>query len=185
MKLLNIICLLCGVLFSSSVEGQMFFTKSGRISFFSKTPMENIDAYNKSANCVLDTQTGVIELSALLRGFQFEKALMQEHFNENYVESDKYPKAIFKGKIINIQNVNLQKDGKHTVTLEGQLTMHGKTKSMSTPATLTIKEGNIIGNSQFSVKPEDFDIKIPSLVKDNIAKNIDINVEVTLTPLKR
>ena len=81
------------------ISGQKYFTKTGHISFYSDTPLEKIEGHNKSSNCVLDVATGKLEVATLVKGFQFEKALMQEHFNENYMESDKFPKAVFKGQI--------------------------------------------------------------------------------------
>src|SRR5947208_1580392 len=78
-----------------------FFTKSGRISFYSKAPLEDIEAENRSVTAVLDTKTGMVQFAVPMKAFEFEKALMQEHFNENYIESDKYPKAEFKGQVLN------------------------------------------------------------------------------------
>ena len=105
--------LIGAILLSSSLFAQdKYFTKTGKISFFSKAIIENIEAHNRSVTCVLDTKTGNLQFSVPIKGFEFEKALMQEHFNENYAESDKFPKSTFKGTITDISTVNLQKDGK-------------------------------------------------------------------------
>src|SRR5690349_24267702 len=97
---------------SMSVHAQSkFFTKSGKILFFSKAPLEDIEAKNKSAVCLIDTQSGAIQFSLLMKGFEFENELMQEHFNEDYVESQKFPKAEFKGQILNNSSINYQKSG--------------------------------------------------------------------------
>ncbi len=164
--------------------GQKYFTKSGTISFFSKTDLENIDAASKSAVCVLDAATGKMEWSVLIKGFQFEKALMQEHFNENYMESDKFPKAIFKGTIQNFNKININTNGKHKVMVDGDLTIHGVTKKISSAGTLEIKDGKILTASDFDITISDYGISIPNLVKDNIAKVLKIKVSGTLESLK-
>src|SRR4051812_8786294 len=95
-----------------SVNAQdKYFTRSGKVSFFSKTDMENIEAVNTKGTSTLDTKTGQLEFAVLMKAFEFEKELMMEHFNENYVESDKFPKSVFKGTIDDISSVNFQKDG--------------------------------------------------------------------------
>jgi len=172
------------VLIQHTGNAQKYFTKSGTISFFSKTDMENIDATSKSAVCVLDAATGKMEWSVLIKGFQFEKALMQEHFNENYMESDKFPKAIFKGSIQNFAKINLGTNGKHKVIVDGDLTIHGVTKKISTSGTLEIKDGKVVTASEFDITIADYGISIPNLVKDNIAKTLKISVSGMLEPLK-
>jgi polyisoprenoid-binding protein YceI len=154
------------------------FTKAGNIIFYSKTPMENIEAANKSAVSVLDKTTGNIEFSLLMKAFEFEKALMQEHFNENYVESDKFPKANFKGRITDISKVDFKKDGNYTVTIAGDLTLHGATKTVTVAGNIVISNGIVSASSSFDVQPEDFKISIPSLVKDKIAKSVKIIVNL-------
>ena len=94
-----------------SADAQKYFTRSGKISFYSDTPMEKIEAKNGSATSVLDTESGKMEFAVLIKGFQFAKSLMQDHFNENYMESSKYPKALFKGEISNIDDVDFGHDG--------------------------------------------------------------------------
>src|SRR5687768_15186800 len=125
MKNLIIIVLL---LSAQIAIGQKYFSKTGKISFYSDAPMEKIEAHNSTASTVLDLSTGSIEWAVLIQGFKFEKALMQEHFNENYMESSTYPKAKFKGKIDNIASVNLKKDGDYNVNVSGQMEIHGITK---------------------------------------------------------
>jgi YceI-like domain. len=102
--------------FLSATAQDKYFTKSGKISFYSKSSLENIEAHNKSVTCVLDTKTGNLQFAILMKGFEFEKALMQEHFNENYVESHKFPKADFKGQVTNNAMINYAKDGSYPVT---------------------------------------------------------------------
>lgn len=166
------------------MSAQKYFTKTGHISFYSDTPLEKIEGHNKSSNCVLDVATGKLEVATLVKGFQFEKALMQEHFNENYMESDKFPKAVFKGQIDNYSKLDITKNGKVTVKVSGDLTMHGVTKKVTTDAMVSINSGKIIADASFNVLLADFNIKIPALVKDQIAKSLKIKVACTLEPLK-
>ena len=107
------------------------FTKTGTISFKSKTALENIEAVNNKVLSVWETATGNIEFSLLIKGFEFDRALMQEHFNENYLESDKYPKAVFKGVVENSKNILLTANNNYPVNVTGALTMHGITKQIT------------------------------------------------------
>jgi hypothetical protein len=169
---------------ASASFGQRYFTKTGYVSFYSDTPIEKIEAHNKSANCVLDLNTGKLEFGVLIKGFQFEKALMQEHFNENYLESDKYPKALFKGQIDNYSKIDDTKNGKITCKISGDLTMHGITKKITTDAEIVVNNGKIEAESQFNILVADYNISIPSLVKDQIAKSVKVNVRLNLEQLK-
>src|SRR5437016_4448488 len=112
------------ILLTVQIQAQVFYTKSGRINFYSKAPLEDIEASNKTADCVLNISTGSIMFSVLIKGFEFQKALMQEHFNENYMESNKFPRATFKGTIVNLSEIDLSKPGNYPVRVKGQLTMH-------------------------------------------------------------
>lgn len=157
--------------------GQKYFTKTGHISFFSKTSIENIEAHNQQASCLINFSNGDLQFQVLMKGFQFEKALMQEHFNENYVESATYPKATFKGKINNLSDINLGQDGTYTAQVSGELTLHGASKSIDTQATLDVKDGKVHAKAKFKVKPSDFKIKIPVAVRSNIAEIIEVSVD--------
>ncbi len=161
-----------------------YFTKAGRVSFFSKAPLENIEAHNTQAVCVLDVPNGDIQFAVLMTAFQFQKALMQEHFNENYVESSRYPKAIFKGKILNPETINWQADREYSVQVQGDITLHGVTKTLTAEGTLSIFGGKIHLASQFMLMPADFKIKIEKLHLDKIAKQIEVTVEATLEKMK-
>lgn len=162
-----------------------FFTKTGHIKFFSTTPMENIEAHNRQVSSVIDTKTGAIEFGVLMRSFKFEKALMEEHFNENYVESDKFPKSTFKGTISNISEINFTKDGEYNAKVSGNLTIHGVTKPVEGTAKIIVKGGKVQGTHVFTIAPEDYDIKIPAVVRDKIAKTIEITVNCDYEPLKK
>jgi hypothetical protein len=170
-------------LMSLPISAQRFMTKTGQVSFFSSTPVENIEARTQQGNCVLDTQTGDLVFTVLLKGFQFEKALMQEHFNEKYVESDKYPKATFKGKIADLSKVNFARDGKYPVNVSGEMNLHGVTRSASAEGSIEVKGGKLILSSKFPLSPEDYQISIPGPVREKIAKTLTITVSATLDPL--
>ncbi len=170
------IVLMVVILAATHSFAQKFYTKNGLISFYSKSSMEDITADNNEVLSVINTTTGDLQFSVLNTGFHFKKALMEEHFNENYMESDKYPKAIFKGKITNLSAVNFAKDGSYTVTVTGPLTMHGVTNTVTADGTVTIKNGSISATSKFKIKLADYEISIPSVVKNNIAEIVDVTV---------
>ena len=166
---------------SFSAEAQRYMTKNGNISFFSEAPMETIKADNNQVNAALDAQTGDIVFKILIKSFQFPKALMQEHFNENYMESDKYPNSIFRGKITNLSSIDFSKEGTYDVVIEGDMTIHGVTKAISEKGTFTVEPGEMIhGKSKFLVKVADYDIKIPGTVINNIAESIEVTVDIEL-----
>jgi polyisoprenoid-binding protein YceI len=133
---------------------------------------------------VVDTKTGALQFAVLMKGFAFERALMEEHFNENYVESGKYPKGEFKGKIKDIEKIDFSRDGMHTVKVKGDLTMHGKTKEVETTGKLILKDGKINATAEFSVKLSDYNISIPGLVADKVSKTAKISVSCSLEPFK-
>lgn len=167
------------IFFSAKLLSQSVLqtTKNGQISFFSKTPLENIDAVNNEASSILNTQTGDLVYAVLIKGFHFERALMEDHFNENYMESSKIPKSTFKGKISNLATVDFKKDGTYAVTADGDLTIHGVTKKLSIPGTIVVKSGKIQILSKFTIKAKDYNIKIPAVVANKIAETIDISVD--------
>lgn len=169
---------------STVAYSQKYFTRSGEISFYSSTPVEDIEAHSNSASSIFDVETGAAEFSVPMKSFQFEKALMQEHFNENYVESDEYPKGTFKGKFTNIENVDFSTKGEYPVNVEGKLTIHGVTKEIKASGYFIIDDG-IKGEAQFTVSPSDFDIEIPDVVRDKIAKVIKIKVSMNYKEFKR
>lgn len=178
MKSLKVFVFAISMLFVNGLFAQKYFTRTGAITFTSEAPLEKIEASNQKATSVLDVATGKMEFAVLIKAFQFEKALMQEHFNENYMESDKYPKAIFKGAITDISQVDFAKDGTYPVKVQGRLTIHGETKEVASDGSITIENGQISGKSTFEVAVADFKIEIPKVVRDNIAKTVVITVNV-------
>ena len=133
-------------------------TKNGYIGFYSHTPMEDIKADNNQVVGALDISTGEMVFQALIKSFHFDRALMEEHFNENYMESDKIPKSVFKGKITNLSSVDFTKNGTYEVTVEGDLTIHDVTNKISTKGTIEVVSGGINANSKFNIVPEDYKI---------------------------
>lgn len=173
-KILVILLLL--TLMHSRINAQTYFTKNGSISFFSKTSFQDIQADNNQAISVINIQTGAIQFSLLNTGFHFPKAKMEEDFNENYMESDKYPKSSFKGTITDISKVNFAKDGNYAVNIKGDLMIHGVTKNVTTQGTIIIKSGNISANAAFNVLVKDYKINIPTIVNNKIAESIRVTV---------
>jgi len=166
------------------VHAQKYMTKNGHIKFYSETPLETIRADNNQVNAALDVQTGDIVFKVLIKSFQFEKALMQEHFNENYLESDKFPNSTFQGKISNLSSIDFSKEGSYEAVIEGDMNIHGVTKKISQKGTFTVKSGDKIhGASKFNVKPADYNIKIPGTVIDNIAESIEVTVDIELSKM--
>ncbi len=163
---------------------QRYMSRTGRVSFFSATPVENIEAINNEAACALDPATGALQFILPVKSFKFEKELMQEHFNENYMESSKYPKAEFKGKIVNPGAVNLKKDGTYNVQAAGKMTIHGVTRDVTIPGTFIVKNGTIATDSKFTVRCADYGIKIPSVVASKIAEEIKVTVAANMTAAK-
>ena len=165
--------LMTASLFASA---QKVYTKNGSVSFFSKASIENISAENNQVMSVLTIPTGELQFSVFINAFHFKKSLMEEHFNEDYMESNKYPKAIFKGKINDPSKVNFTTDGNYTVEVSGDLTMHGVTNKVTATGTISIKSGVATASSDFKIKLADYKISIPSIVKDNIAPVVDVKI---------
>ena len=157
-------------------DAQVYYTKNGNVSFFSKTVLENIDAENNQVISVLNVETGALQFSLLNNAFHFPKAKMEADFNEDYMESDKYPRSAFKGTITNLSDVNFNKDGSYPVKVNGDLTVHGVTKNISSPGTIVIKDGNVSATSSFKVLVSDYQIKIPSIVSNKIGESIEVKV---------
>jgi polyisoprenoid-binding protein YceI len=175
-----ILFILLGIALTQGVFAQRYLTKTGRISFFSQAPLENIEAHNSQVNSALDLKTGDLVFKVLMKSFEFEKALMQEHFNENYVESDKYPNATLKGKVTNISQIDFTKNGSYTAEIEGDLTIHGTTQSIKETGTFEVKDDKVNGKSKLTILLADYGISIPAPVVDKIAREIEITVDVML-----
>ena len=157
-------------------SAQQFIGNNGSISFFSEAPMEDISAVNNRVSAVFDATSNDLVFQLRISDFVFPKALMQEHFNENYLESDIYPSAIFIGRLVNISNSK--------ATVQGDLTIHGKTNKIKVDGVIKQDEQRVNIEAEFMVKLEDYDIKIPRIVMYKIAERIDIKVNIELEVIK-
>lgn len=146
-----------------------------QLSFFSSAPLEDIEAVSKSGASAVNLETGELVFKVRNTSFQFDKKLMQEHFNENYMESDRYPLSEFKGEISDVEK--LQTDGRHEVEVSGELTMHGVTKPYKTNGTIVVRNGQLRATCAFEIKLADHGIKIPSILGRNIAEQVSIDVQ--------
>ena len=164
----------------SAIAQSKYLTKTGQLNFEASVPsFEEVAAKNESVTAILNTENGEFAALALVKGFRFKNALMEEHFNENYIESSKYPKAIFKGKIENF-DVSKLNEKEQKFTINGTLELHGKTKNIVSIALIKKSGNTIIIDNTFTVKPEDFDIKIPSVVSQKVAKTVDVSCHFSL-----
>jgi len=149
-------------------------TKNSSTSFYSHAPLEDIEAINKQTTAALNLDKKEIVVKMLIKHFTFENALMQEHFNENYMESEKFPSSVFKGSFTSDAEINLNVDGKYDVEVSGVITIRGIEKEVKCPAVMMVENRSLTATTQFKLKPKDFDIEIPSVVVKNIAEEIEI-----------
>lgn len=152
---------------------QKYVSTQSTVSFYSKAPVEDIEAKSNKGKSIIDLSTNEIVFSIPITSFQFEKSLMQEHFNEKYMESDKYPQAIYKGKI---EGFDIKKNGVQKVKAKGKLTIHEVEQSIETEGEMIISTGKITLNHSFKVVLKDHKIKIPKLLWQNIAEVVDVNI---------
>lgn len=173
--------LTCLLIATAAVSAQeKMITKSGKVTFEASVPaFEEVKATNTTSTFVLNPATGEIASLALMKGFRFKVALMEEHFNENYIESDKYPKATFKGKIENFDASALSATAKD-YTIKGKLELHGKSKDIATNAKIKKTDAGIEIITNFSVNADDFAIAIPSVVKSKVSNKVNVHTEATL-----
>jgi polyisoprenoid-binding protein YceI len=181
MKTISII-LLAWMSIINQAGQELYVCKNAKISLYSEAPIEDISAETATGTSVFNASTGDIAFSVNIRSFTFPKSLMQEHFNTDYMESDKYPKATFKGKIQ--QQIDVTKNGTYPVTATGDLTVHGVTKNRSITGKVTVDNGTVTITSEFTVKCADHNITIPRLVFHNIAESIQMKVNATYSPYK-
>lgn len=166
----------------NSSAQNVYSASEGEVSFFSETPLENIEAHNKNVNSFIDVSHKQIAFVIPIRKFDFEKDLMEEHFNEKYLESDKYPHASFRGNIT--EDIDFSKEGKYKVTAIGKITIHGVERKQTYTGELVVKKGEIFLTSEFSVRPKDHNIIIPKIIYSNIAEVIAVKLKVKYIPYK-
>lgn len=172
--------LLVGIFHASA---QKYATKTGSLKFEATVDsFEEVAAENKNTSAILETSTGEIAVLTLMKGFRFKVALMEEHFNENYVESDKFPKATFKGKVEDFDASKLSSTAK-IFKISGDLTLHGKTKKITVNAKILKSDDKITVTGNFDVKASDFDIEIPKLVSKKVSDKIKVSLNLSLTKL--
>jgi polyisoprenoid-binding protein YceI len=174
-----LLCLI-GVAASLAMQAQKFTSEKSAVSFFSHASIEDIAAKTDKSNSIFNISTGEIVFSIPIKDFEFEKALMKEHFNEKYMETEKYPKSTFQGKITNFQQTA---SGEQEARAVGKLTIHGVTKNVELPGKIEVAEGRVVMKSKFVIKLADYKIKIPTLLWKNIAEQVEVTIEFTYKTL--
>jgi polyisoprenoid-binding protein YceI len=166
----------------ASVNGmsQKYSIEKSRVVFFSEAAIENIEATNTKSVSIFNVTTGEIVFSIPIPEFEFEKSLMKEHFNETYLESEKYPKALFQGKL---SGYNSQSSAVQSVNGIGKLTIHGVTREVEIPGSVETIDGKLIAKSRFMIHLKDYNVKVPKLLWQNIAEDVEVTVEFTYKPL--
>ncbi|MCJ8211054.1 YceI family protein [Mucilaginibacter sp. RS28] len=171
------------LLFAAGAHAQVYMTANGKVQFFSETPLENIVATNNNVSTLINTATDSILVRMKNTGFTFKNALMQEHFNENYMESSKYPYDTFRGKLN--QKIDYAKDGVYKVSATGKITIHGTERNTTINGTLTVKNETIHLDAEFIAHTADFNIEVPKLVFEKIAENIRVTMNADYKPVKK
>jgi len=177
MKKILLISLTFFSLFSFSQE--KFISRNGLIQFIASTPLETIDPVNNHVSCILDTENGNLVFQMKMISFKFEKALMEEHFNEKYVESDKFPKSTFVGKIQNWDDF-IWNGTEQNIVVKGKIIIHGIEKAIIVKGLIGTSKSTISLSSSFDIIISDFGIEIPRLVRDKISETVKVEVNVTL-----
>lgn len=182
-KMKKAFLLMIGFAMTTNIFAQIYIAKTCEIGFFSASPLENIEATNMAAKPLINTATNDVQIKIPNSGFVFPKPLMQEHFNENYMETEKFPNTIFKGKIN--EKVDWTKDGENKVTVSGKLSMHGVEKDITIDGLVSIKGGEIKISTKFKIHIADYNIKVPSLYIQNIAEDVDVKLFAAMMPFKK
>jgi hypothetical protein len=160
----------------------ILFTKTGHVYFLSHTDALNIDGNNNQVTSFFNTETGEIVFQMLIKSFKFTLATAEEHFNETYMESDKFPKASFKGTIVNLKDINCKTDGNYKVTVKGDMNIHGVSRPIEQEGIITVKDGKIMASSAFEISIDDYSIKVPKIVEDRVAKKVDVKIDLEYLP---
>jgi len=175
MKMLLTFLLTFFLLIGKGLGQDVIIDKEGVAHFFSEAPLEDIEAVNKKAVGAIDMKKGTVAVSMLIKNFHFDKSLMEEHFNENYLESEKYPNASFKGTIQDFSSIDFNLPGTYHAVAEGEIEIHGVTKPLKSEVELKVMDEVIIATTSFQIKLEDHKIKVPKLVIKNIAEIVDVD----------
>lgn len=178
-----VVVLILGTGFLQAQELQL--TRNGQITFFSSTQVEDIKAANNEVSSVINTKTGALQFVVLIKSFQFKKTAMQDHFNrKDYMDSNTFPKAEFKGTIIDLNKVDFKKDGTYAVTVDGALTIHGVTNKLKTNGTVSVKNGKLNASSKFNIKLADYKISVPAIVSAKVADVVEVTVSCNYEPFQ-
>jgi polyisoprenoid-binding protein YceI len=176
----KVLVVVAGLMIVNFAKAQLYAAKESTIHFLSKSSLEDIEAKNKVAKPILDATSGDIQIKIPNKQFKFKSSVMEEHFNENYMETEKYAYTTFKGKIN--EKIDYKKDGENKVTCTGTMDMHGVTQTITIPGTITVKGNQLTVVSTFMVKLVDYKIKVPSLYIKNIAEEIAVDINSVLEP---
>jgi polyisoprenoid-binding protein YceI len=171
--------LICIISFAAPASAQKYIIDKSNIEFYSHAAIEDIKADNKKASGIFDAETSELVFSIPINEFQFAKSLMQEHFNEKYMESDKYPKATFKGKVTGFDP---QRSETQEASATGQLTIHGITREVTIPGSIDKVKDKLLFKTKFIVKLVDYKIEIPQLLWQNIAEQVAVTADFTFKP---
>ena len=170
----KLILIIIAVLIQFHLVAQPLIDRTGKASFYSEAPLEDIEAVNNNLLGAIDLDKGTLAVSMSIKGFHFDNSLMEEHFNENYMESDKYPKAQFSGRIKDFSNLDFSKAGSFDAVVEGQIEIHGVKQPLETVVQFKSSSDQLLANTQFDLSVADFDIDIPKLVIKNIAEVVEV-----------
>lgn len=171
------------LMLGSALWAQTFVSTNSQIEFFSKTPVEDIYAINKYTNCILKLETGDMAVIVNIQSFDFEKELMKDHFNEKYMESEKYPRSTFEGKMTNLDGTRCTfSQGEQEVKVSGKLSIHGVTREVEAVGKINVTDSGISATSKFQVALKDYNIEVPKIVLKNIAEIIDVTVNLNFKP---
>jgi polyisoprenoid-binding protein YceI len=174
---MKILAFITSLVFIIHVNAQTYLTRNGSISFYSHTPLEDVNAENNEVASSLNTSTGAFEFKAAIKSFHFKKTAMEQHFgDEDYMDAEKYPKASFSGKINDLSSVNFEKDGTYKVNVQGNLTIKDVTKPISAEGTITVKNGVIIAQSNFDVNRKEYHVIGEAFVQKKIEDEIHLSV---------
>jgi hypothetical protein len=185
MKKLMFFLMVLSSLLRGNAQDTLWFTRTGHIYFISHTDIIDIDANNYQTGSFLNTRSGELAFTLLMKSFQFTLPLAEEHFNENYVEAEKFPKASFKGKILDFDPLKLVEDVDYKVVVAGDLTIHGITSAVKEQGVLRKSGSEITATSKFSILLDTYKIKVPDIVADRVAKEIPININMKYQPYKK
>jgi polyisoprenoid-binding protein YceI len=164
-------------------QAQKYFTRDGVITFTSKAPVENIESSNKEVNIIIDPAASTIAFKVVMKSFAFEKQGMKDHFNTDYLHTDKFPNATFEGKIIS--KVDWSFKATYNAAVEGTLTIHGVSKPIKQNGQIIVEDGKIKVSAAFNILLTDFKIAVPSNYISKISNTIRLQINGTLTPYQR